>query len=275
MPAPRRNLVFCRAGEGSLHRQWIGDPAARSYDVWLDCYCDPARWAGEPAEVTDGRETTKWPRLAGLLAERPEAFARYEAVWLPDDDLAMDAGSVEAFFDLFHRHGLALAQPALAEASHWSHELTLAHPGFLLRYTNFVEVMAPAFSRPALEACAPTFSQSRTGWGLDLVWPRVLGDPRDRVAIVDATPMVHTRPVGASYAMGESWREMESLAARFGVSLPFRFAQYGGVARAGRGAGGRRVRAGLGFYARLIGSAPRSQRTRSQYWKLMYRTLAR
>ncbi len=57
MPPASRALVFCRTGDGSLHRRWIGDPATRSYDVWLDCYCAPEVWAGEPARVTDGRGT--------------------------------------------------------------------------------------------------------------------------------------------------------------------------------------------------------------------------
>jgi len=54
-----RNLVFCRVGERSLHGGWIGQPATRGYDVWLDCYCDPGAWVGAPAKVTDGRGTTK------------------------------------------------------------------------------------------------------------------------------------------------------------------------------------------------------------------------
>lgn len=272
MRAARRNLVFCRAGEGSLHRRWLGDPAARSYDVWLDCYCDPARWAGEPARVTDGRDATKWPRLARLLADEPGAFDGYDVVWVPDDDLDVDAAGVEAFLAAFHRHRLALAQPALADGCFWSHELTLENRGFALRYTNFVEVMAPAFSREALRACAPTFGANRSGWGLDLVWSRLLGDPRDAIAVVDAAPMIHTRPVGggALYDSDRHWDDMRALAARHGVALPFRFRQYGGVPRASEGP----PSSGLPFLARLLAGAPPSQRRRAHYWRVMAGTVA-
>jgi hypothetical protein len=61
----RRNLVFCRVGDASLHRAWLGDPATRSYDVWLDSYAsDDARWAGDPARVTVARDTVKIQRIA-------------------------------------------------------------------------------------------------------------------------------------------------------------------------------------------------------------------
>ncbi len=270
-----RNLVFCRVGERSLHGGWIGQPATRGYDVWLDCYCDPGAWVGAPAKVTDGRGTTKWPRVAELLAADPAAFERYDAVWFPDDDLAIDAGTVERFFALFHAANLALAQPALADGCYWSHELTLATGSFALRYTNFVEVMAPAFSREALRACAPSFSASRSGWGLDYAWPRVLGNPVDAIAIVDATPMVHTRPVGGggAYVWPEAEAELRALVERYGVPLPFRYRQFGGAKRRRDGAAGARVGGGLPFLVRLALGAPQSQRWRAHYWKLMCATV--
>lgn len=271
-PAPR-SLVFCRVGEGSLHREWMGDPAARSYDVWLDCYCPPERWAGEPARVTDGRGTTKWLRVAALLRERPGDFEPYDVLFFPDDDLRLSAPALEEFLALFRRHRLALAQPALVDGCHWSHELTLANSAFQLRYTNFVEIMGPAFSRDALRAVAPTFEEGRTGWGIDLVWSRVLGDPTGAIAVVDATPMVHTRPVGDGglyTALGvDPGDEVRAVTARRGVALPFAYRQFGGVARSGARVG--RVL----FLARAFLGAPPSQRWRAHFWKIMRATLSR
>lgn len=280
MEPTRKHLVLCRAGEGSLHRAWIGDPATRSYDVWLDCYCDPARWAGEAAHVADGRGTTKWPRIAALLAAHPALFEAYDAVWFPDDDLRIDAASVERFFAIFARHRLALAQPALEDRCYWSHELTIESRAFILRYVNFVEVMGPAFSREALRACAPTFGESGSGWGIDYVWSRVLGDPLDRIAIVDATPMAHTRPLGGAgtYDLAAAEQEMSALARRYGVALPFHYRHHGGVRRPrwhdGPAGGGRVVSARLPFWWWFVLGAPPSQRWRKLYWKRMRRTAA-
>jgi hypothetical protein len=270
---PARNLVFCRVGEGSLHRRWIGDPLTRPYDVWLDCYCDPGVWAGAAAKVTDGRGTTKWQRVARLLAADPAVFDGYDVVWFPDDDLDIDAAAVERFLDVFRAHRLSLAQPALVDGCYWSHELTLACSTFELRYTNFVEVMAPAFSRDALHACAPTFGLSKSGWGLDFAWPIVLGRPRDSVAIVDATPMVHTRPVGGGYVTQEAGAEMHALAERYGFTVPYPYRHYGGVTRDRDGGPGVPVGGGLPFLARLVLGAPRSQRWRGKYWRIMGATV--
>ncbi len=67
---------------------------------------------------------------------------------------------------------------------------------FYGRRTGFVEIMMPAFSRRALEMLLPTFDLSVTGWGwgLDSVWPKLLG--YENVGIIDGVTAVHTRPVG-------------------------------------------------------------------------------
>jgi len=73
----------------------------------------------------------------------------------------------------------------------------LQDPDCHLRFTRFVEVMTPIFSRNALRVCAPTFAESRSGWGLDWVWPTLCErEGLDGIAIIDATPVRHTRPVG-------------------------------------------------------------------------------
>jgi hypothetical protein len=67
---------------------------------------------------------------------------------------------------------------------------------FYGRWTGFVEIMVPAFSRAALEKLQPTLDLSDTGWGwgLDSLWPKLLD--YKNVGIIDGTPVVHTRPVG-------------------------------------------------------------------------------
>jgi hypothetical protein len=99
-------------------------------------------------------------------------------------------------FDAVHAHHLWLAQPALAPGSHVSHHITQQVSGVRLRYTSFVEVMCPLFSRSGLARLAHSFRESVSGWGLDFLWPYLLGYPKDRIAVLDETPVLHTRPVG-------------------------------------------------------------------------------
>jgi hypothetical protein len=256
-------------GDVSLHREWIGDPARRSYDVWLDYWGpDDARWSGEPARVTVGRDTVKYPRLATLLPE----LLPYDAIWLPDDDISVDPAGVERLFEIFHRRRLLLAQPALTDASYFAHEVTLRSAGFEVRFTNFAEAMAPVFSRDALRACAETFASGASGWGIDFVWSAILGEPRDGIAVIDAAPVTHTRPIGKSavYAglAARHTDDRERATGRYGVQLPFRFRQYGGISAAGR-----RVAAGPALFARMAAGAPPSQRLRRRYHSRMLRSV--
>lgn len=271
MSAPlggKRNLVFLRVGDTSTHREWIGDPASRTYDVWLDYYGegDSSRWRGDAAHLTDGPGTTKYARALALLPE----LTRYEAIWFPDDDISVDPAGVERLFDTFHTFGLLLAQPSLADGSYVAHEITRWNGSFDVRFTNFVEAMCPLFSRAALEACAPSFTQSVSAFGMDMVWARMLGDPRDRVGMIDAAPVVHTRPIGTG-----TWRrpdgfdpqaDRERMLAAYGLSSPFRFRTYGGVPRGAGGARGRTVPSGLRFLLRMAAGVPPSVRFQRRYW---------
>lgn len=193
----RRNLVIVRAGDGSLHPGWLRGQA-RDFDLFVSYYGKtPGRHRAD-AEYYEARPGPKWTGIAALLAEHPDLLERYDAFWFPDDDLLADAPCLNRLFAFFCAFRLCLAQPALTRDSYFTWSTLLQQPGCHVRYNGFVEVMAPLFSREALRLCAPTFSQSRSGWGLDWVWPTLcrragLG----RIGIVDATPVRHTRPVGA------------------------------------------------------------------------------
>ena len=271
MTAPltdKRNLVFLRVGDTSTHREWIGDPATRSYDVWLDYYGDgdSSQWAGDAAHLTDGPNTTKFARIVALLRE----LTRYDAIWFPDDDIRVDPAGVERLFATFRRRNMLLAQPSLADGSYVAHEITRWNGSFEVRFTNFVEAMCPLFSREGLETCAPSFTQAVSAFGLDMVWARMLGDPRDRVGMIDAAPVVHSRPIG-----GGTWRRpagMDPAADRvkvlgmYGVEWPFGFRTYGGVPRAGEGAEAAPLPAGVAFFAKLAAGVPPSVRFQRRYW---------
>ena len=115
---------------------------------------------------------------------------------LPDDDLSIDVPAINEFFALAKAHRLNLCQPALVDIN-VEHRILVQQPGSLLRFTNFVEIMAPCLHREALKHVFRTLDEDRvkSGWGLDLVWPHLLN--YNRVAVVDKTPMIHTRPVTA------------------------------------------------------------------------------
>ena len=198
----RRNLVIVRAGRDSRHPEWLAGASLRNFDVMVSHYASDAVLDEREADYVELVPGMKWPRLHRLWTERRDWFLGYDACWFPDDDLSCDGANVSRMFDVFHAHGLWLAQPALAPGSYVAHAITRRASGHTLRFTNFAEVMCPLFERSALERLAYTFAQSVSGWGLDYLWPHLLGYPKNRIAILDATPVVHTRPqgTGANYA---------------------------------------------------------------------------
>ena len=218
---PRENLVILRAGKSSLHRSWTADldDADRNWDLCVSWYDAAEPDPADPCEyLTIQREVRKLTAIREIFAARPE-FLNYRHVWLPDDDLAVSRRAINRLFSICRRNHLDLAQPALDEASHVSHAVTRRDPRFALRFTNFVEVMCPVFSGPALAACLDTFPTTLTSWGLDVVWPSLVGAGGTRIAIVDAVTVTHTRPVGGGYDMSSAFAEMNALLAAWGKKL--------------------------------------------------------
>jgi hypothetical protein len=239
-----RGLVIVRAGDTSLHPGWTRDPATRDWDLVVSYFGEnPGRFRDADSRRIDD-PGQKWSGLHALLT-REDFWRNYDYIWLPDDDLAVDQDTVSALFANMALMEFALAQPALSWASYYSHRVTLRHPSFTLRMTNFVEVMAPCFARPFLERCLPTFVENLSGWGLDVLWPRMLPRSSRACAIVDALQMTHTRPVGGpTYdklrAAGlTAADEADALMVKYGIPLDSRALVYAGIDRDGRALDGR------------------------------------
>lgn len=189
----RRNLVIVRAGDASLHPAWL--KAERSWDIIVNYFGDDLDLYRQNDVRRIDSKGPKWPALYELMSTLHTELNNYDYIWFPDDDLACSPEAIDQFFALCSQFKLDLAQPALTHDSHIGVHITVANRSFLLRYTNFIEIMAPCFSRAFLDRCWQSFNTSLSGWGLDFVWPRRVEDPR-KVAIIDAVQIKHTRPMG-------------------------------------------------------------------------------
>jgi hypothetical protein len=81
-----------------------------------------------------------------------------------------------------------------------SHAITIPLPNTLLRYTNFVEILAPLMDLKTLLYLKDTFDENYSGWGYDFLWPYMLNYPKDKIAIIDSVVMTHTKPIGNDYS---------------------------------------------------------------------------
>jgi len=219
-----RNLVIVRAGDKSLHEGWLGPVGSqRDWDLVVSYFGNDEQMHRRPdVQRIDGKGP-KWLGLYNLLRSDDIDWRSYDRIWLPDDDLAVAPETVQRLFMLADYHGLHLAQPSLSHDSYVSHAGTVHNPRFLLRRTNFVEVMAPVLTRELLERVLPTMVENESGWGLDFLWQMFLDRPRRDAGVIDAVQIRHTRPVGGpNYAKmkaeGKSpWDEMKALQRKYNI----------------------------------------------------------
>ncbi|WP_338665473.1 hypothetical protein VQH23_09900 [Pararoseomonas sp. SCSIO 73927] len=224
----RRNLVVLRANSESLHKAWpreISD-ADRNWDLCVSYYGSAlgseAIAALEPFEyLTHQPADRKFGAIHALFTESSPLW-NYQRVWFPDDDLATSWKDINRLFEICERHQLLLAQPALREGSYATHSITRQNPDYAMRFTNFVEVMCPVFSIEALRTCVGSFYGSISGFGLDRVWPRMLGSVHSRIAIIDEIAVTHTRPVAGNYDLRAAGREGTALQALYASQEPIR-----------------------------------------------------
>lgn len=195
----RDNLVVVRAGANSLHHRWLEMPYAdRAFDLLVSYYSKSAFEAHIEATGVKAvlHEGGKWDGLFKTLS--PMDLDAYRYYWLPDDDIDLPPAKVNEIFACNAQFKLAISQPALTRDSYYSHFFFNACGSFLLRYTNYIEIMAPCLDQATLKRALPLFEKSMSGFGLDYVWCRWAETGPFRVAIIDTVRMHHTRPVGSA-----------------------------------------------------------------------------
>lgn len=198
-------LALFRAGPKSLHPEAVKQLDDQNFDYALSWFGDETPESlgmAEGASFVHHIKGAKWPGLEQTLVAHWEQIQKYSYVWLPDDDLLCDPSTISRMFSICDELQLELAQPALTRDSYLSHIITMQHTEFQIRFTNFVEVMAPVFSADMLAKIFPTLHGQISGYGLDGLWPRY--SHMGKVAIIDDTPVKHTRPVGGpNYAFSK------------------------------------------------------------------------
>ena len=120
---------------------------------------------------------------------------------MPDDDIVLSAKDINSLFDICSKRKLQLAQPAVQ--GYVSHPLHRQRRHFIIRYVNFVEVLAPCMSIAAFSRLVDSFDLTQSSWGIDYIWPHLLGYPKNSIAVIDSIVMIHTRPVGTDYSRFE------------------------------------------------------------------------
>lgn len=197
----KKNAVFVPVGKDSLHRQLLKGDA--DFDLHLLIYDGSYNKFCNDSDFVACDAGYKMDMIYRYLHRHPELFEKYEYFFLLDDDIVISTEDVNRLFSMMRKYQLKIAQPSLV-MSYYTYKHTAFHPFYILRYTNFVEMMMPCFSRDALKAVLPTFEQKIRWCGIEMHWPVLVGSNHKDMAIVDAVSAKHTRPV-------QSWNSLSQL----------------------------------------------------------------
>ncbi len=186
----KKNLVIVRAGENSLHREWLSP--GREWDIIVSGYGDAPPEEEEEC-IAHYFKGAKWNGIYDAIAANEDFVFSHERIMLPDDDLRMRAADINALFAIGEALDLRLYQPSLTGHFSWAH--LNCRRDCLARWVGMVEIMTPVLHRDILRLLWRDFRQMRSGVGMDYYWQVFSGFPH--TAVLDCVPVEHTRPIGS------------------------------------------------------------------------------
>ncbi|KDD75400.1 hypothetical protein H632_c702p0, partial [Helicosporidium sp. ATCC 50920] len=196
----RKNMVLASGGDSSVHDiSWLDRYDSREFDLVMLYYgADHRNYTCARCSAVFASQGGKWAILNVFLSspEWREVSRGYSRVMLADDDLLMSTHVLNRAFDIFESYELELGQISICRHPQSRTLIPVAwqEPDAILRYTAFVEIMAPIMTMETLTyVVAPTLMFASVGWGLDYVWPFLLNYPRDKVAVIDEVCMYHPK----------------------------------------------------------------------------------
>ncbi|XP_062218878.1 uncharacterized protein LOC133918821 isoform X2 [Phragmites australis] len=167
---------------------------------------DEFEWSKRAIHVSV-RKQTKWWYAKRFL--HPDVVAKYDYIFIWDEDLGVEHFNAEKYIELVRKHGLEISQPGLEpdRGLTWQmtkrrgdqevHKVTEERPGWctnphLPPCAAFVEIMATVFSRNAWRCVWHMIQNDLVhGWGLDFALRKCVEPAHEKIGVVDAQWIVH------------------------------------------------------------------------------------
>jgi hypothetical protein len=205
-------LIISPVGDESLHPEWVKEKA--NFDLVLIYYGDNELVAESNIKYTPyvyAAKGEKYHLIKSFIKSNIKFISNYTHIWIPDNDVLISTEDINKLFETATQYQLSICQPSMN--GYISHEITKPISNSILRYTNFVEVLAPLFDLESLLKIYKTFDLNYSSWGYDYLWSYLLDYPKDKIAIIDDIVMTHTKPVGQNYSRFPvtPWEEMNEL----------------------------------------------------------------
>jgi hypothetical protein len=214
----KKYLIISPLGDKSICKEWLLN--IPNFDIVFLYYGDnfeiPQNYLQYTPHIYSAKGT-KYSLIKSFIQDNLEFISQYTHIWLPDDDVSISTDEINRLFEFIEYHNLSICQPSMG--GYVSHEITKQVPNSLLRYTNFVEVLAPMFNLESLLKVYETFDENYSSWGFDYLWAHLLNYPQDKIAIIDDIIMIHTKPVGQDYSHfpRQPWDEMVELLSKYNI----------------------------------------------------------
>lgn len=205
-----KTLVFIPVGDNCQALSWIQpltNLGACEIDFLLVYYGKDLRFqekfTGSKIRVINDQSPSKFEKFHKYVSSGEINLDQYGKFWIADDDIKISPENAQKFIESFDNYNLEIAQPGCLGFA-MGKQLVRRNPRYKIRFTNYVDGMAPLFSKNALVRCLETFENSGSGRGIDHVWAALLGNPVDKIAVVDRALMYHMNPSGANYSRFEN-----------------------------------------------------------------------
>lgn len=177
-------LLFTSAGDHSNIHHWL--QGSRNFDLWVSYYGNEKNKYEDISDYHIEKKGGKFPALHYVYQHWKDILDNYQAIFIMDDDIIIDASAISRLFKIRKKYDLWLLQPAFTKKGKYTHKVTVVNPTTFLRYTNFVEVTCPLFKKEKLDEFMKVYDPILIGWGVDWWFMDVLGrNLQGKVAVID------------------------------------------------------------------------------------------
>lgn len=194
-----QNLIIVTVGDNSLHQTWLS--SKRNFKIAVIYYGNNRLIEKDYSETADyflKEKGEKYHLIKNFYLNNISLFKNFKLIWMPDDDLFIAPKDINRLFDLAEKKKFKICQPAMIGYN--AHHFTFPIKNSIYRYSNFVEVIGPLMNINTFKSLIPYFKENYSAWGFEFLWFKILGEPKNEIAIIDSIIMVHSRPIGTNYS---------------------------------------------------------------------------
>ena len=185
------NLVFTSAGDNTkFYKHWLG--RNRNFNLMVVYYGNEKNKFKNKCDYYYERKGSKFQNLKYVYDRYKFIFQQYENFFILDDDIIISTKEINKLFEIIKKYDLWILGPSFKYPSKVSHIITKKLENNFLRYTNFVEVNVPLFSKYAFHKYMNYYNSILVGYGVDYHYIWILGlDKKNKYAICDSISCIN------------------------------------------------------------------------------------